>query len=75
MADKEEQQKPEGEQHTHIQSEPKEEEEEEKSTGSGGLLSKIGDPIGMSSLYPYPPLPPLPPKLCLSLQLSVVGAR
>jgi hypothetical protein len=60
MADKNEDQKPEGEQHTHIQSEPKEE-EEEKNTSSGGLLSKIGDPIGMFSSLP----PSSPPKPCI----------
>jgi len=48
MSDKEEPQQ------QHIQTEPQNDEQEEKK-GSGGLLSKVGDPIGTS------PLPTLPP--------------
>ncbi|KAH7389851.1 hypothetical protein BKA66DRAFT_459957 [Pyrenochaeta sp. MPI-SDFR-AT-0127] len=34
------------EEHQHIPTEPKDKEEEEGSSGSGGLLSTIGDPAG-----------------------------
>jgi hypothetical protein len=55
MSDKKEEEQP---QQQHIQTEPQDDEQEEKKS-SGGLLSTIGDPIGMSSI----PLPPL----CLTL--------
>ena len=52
MSDKEEPQQ------QHIQTEPQNDEQEEKK-GSGGLLSKVGDPIG-TSLLPLPSLPKSP---------------
>jgi hypothetical protein len=60
MSDKREEQKPEGEEVQHIQTEPKEQEEEGGKKGSGGLLSMVGDPIGTSFLSPFPPSFPLP---------------
>ena len=47
MSDKEEPQQ------QHIQTEPQNDEQEEKK-GSGGLLSKVGDPIGTFALS-FPP--------------------
>ncbi|KAF2124699.1 hypothetical protein P153DRAFT_390168 [Dothidotthia symphoricarpi CBS 119687] len=45
MADtKDTQAKPQSEEHQHIPTEPKQEEEADQ--GTGGLLSKVGDPIG-----------------------------
>jgi hypothetical protein len=43
MPDKEEEQQ-------HIQLDKKDEDEEKKDTGTGGLLSKIGDPAGKSHI-------------------------
>jgi len=56
MSDKEEPQQ------QHIQTEPQNDEQEEKK-GSGGLLSKVGDPIGTSPSHPPSSLSPSPPPL------------
>jgi hypothetical protein len=64
------------EEHTHIQSEAKDEGKEENS-GSGGLLSMIGDPAGAS--LPFPPHRPIPsnsiPQAKSSAQPSAPSAR